>query len=165
MRIDFTVILIFLWLSSSSAGMNNFLQKSDRSEYYSALNSSDIDLIKSQLKNLAERGSEDTTAYTGALKMKLAGLLNSPAEKLKTFKEGRKMLESAIAHDSANVEYRFLRLVIQEHAPGILNYKQNLEEDKNLIVKKFRTIGKFLAAELKRYSESSKILRPVDLNE
>jgi hypothetical protein len=49
------------------------------------------------------------------------------------FKSGRSKLESAITKDKENTEYRFLRLIIQEHAPRIVKYRNELEKDSKWI--------------------------------
>ena len=64
--------------------------------------------------------------FTGALLMKKAGFNAPPAIKLHLFKSGHKMLEAAIRNNPENAEFRFLRLIIQEHAPGILGYKNDI---------------------------------------
>ena len=67
--------------------------------------------------------------------MKKAGIINGAGKKLNLFKAGRKKLEAEIKKDSSNVELRFLRLMTQENAPGILGYKNELQTDREYIRK------------------------------
>ena len=156
--------MMLLWICPISTSQL-YAQNNFQSAYYKSFNSSDIKVISEELGQIAKHSHKDTLAYSGALKMKMAGLLSSPAEKLKIFKEGRKQLEEAISSDPENVEYRFLRLIIQEHAPGIMKYKSKLEEDKSVVIKKYRTASPVLINEIKRYSASSSFLLSSDLKE
>lgn len=78
--------------------------------------------------------------------------------KVATFKEGAALLEKEIALDSTNVEYRFIRLIIQEKAPKILKYNLNLEEDKNFIIQNYKNSSVSLKEEILKYSKISNIL-------
>ncbi|MFS4466559.1 hypothetical protein [Maribacter sp. 2210JD10-5] len=72
-------------------------------------------------------------AYKGAaltLKAKHAKGLGS---KKSFFKEGASLLETAIEKEPTNIEIRLLRLSVQENAPRITGYKDNLEQDKEFI--------------------------------
>jgi len=164
-KIDFLVFsMAMLWICPISTSQL-YAQNNFQSAYYKSFRSSDVKVISDELAEISKHSQKDTLAYSGALKMKLAGLLSSPAEKVKTFKEGRKQLEEAIASDPENVEYRFLRLIIQEHAPGIMKYKSKLEEDKSMIINNFRTANLVLLSEIRRYSASSSVLLSTDLKE
>jgi len=59
--------------------------------------------------------------------MKKAGLVAGVGNKLKVFKTGLQELEASIKQDNTNAEYRFMRLMIQENAPGILGYKKEIK--------------------------------------
>jgi hypothetical protein len=69
-----------------------------------------------------------------------------------------------IAAEPDNVEYRFLRLSIQEHTPKIVGYKSNLEADKAFIIKHFAKLSLVVQRAVKDYSKESKILKPEDIN-
>jgi hypothetical protein len=71
--------------------------------------------------------------YYGAGKLMMAKYLFSPYSKLKTFNEGKLLLESAIQRDSQNVELRFLRLSIQNNSPSILGYNAMKAGDKRYL--------------------------------
>lgn len=64
----------------------------------------------------------------------------NPISKLKTFNNGKKILESAIEKDKLNPELKFLRLSIQENSPSFLGYHNNIKEDKLFLIKCLPTI-------------------------
>ena len=71
-------------------------------------------------------------AYT--LKAKFDSAL---LKKKENFIKGVELLEASIAKMPENVELRVLRMSVQENSPKFLNYNENLEEDKKLILKNF----------------------------
>jgi hypothetical protein len=103
---------------------------------------------------IAEKG-----AYMGALLMKKADLMGSAKEKLALFKEGRRKLEAAMAKDSANTEYRFLRLIIEEHAPKVVKYRSHLQEDSKYIQERFQKLPQAVRTAVIDYSKTSKVLQ------
>ncbi len=112
--------------------------KFTRKELYAAMASSDVAIVDNQLNALKNIDPKDKSAYEGALTMKKAGLVKGANKKLKFFKEGHKKLEAAILKDKDNGELRFLRLMIQEHAHGILHYKSDLDKDSTYIRQSFK---------------------------
>ena len=90
-------------------------------------------------------------------------MVTGPKKKLDLFKEGHKKLEAALNKDSSNTEFRFLRLMIQEHAPGLLGYKRELEKDRLYIKNNFKKLPPVLQDAVISYSKESKILKPGDL--
>ncbi|TLV02326.1 hypothetical protein [Dyadobacter luticola] len=131
---------------------------------YKALSSSDEQTIEKALAELeGEKVSSKTNAYKGVLTMKKAGFVNGVGGKLKTFKKGVRLLEDEITANPANVEYRFLRLTIQEHAPGILNYNKQLDEDKEAVVAGYGKMNPGLKNYIADYAKDSKVLKEADL--
>ena len=53
--------------------------------------------------------------------------------------------------------------MIQEHAPGILGYKKELEKDKLYIKNNFKKLQPVVQQAALDYSKESKILKPGDL--
>ena len=43
-----------------------------------------------------------------------------------------------------NVEYRFLRLPIQEHAPKIIKYQKDIQKDKEMIIREYKNLDKLM---------------------
>ncbi len=133
-------------------------------EIYSALQSNDTSVIRTQLDALDKSSLKEKDAYTGALMMKMSGLLKSGMEKLSVFKKGRVKLEQSIKIDSLNVEYRFLRLLIQENVPDFLNYHSKKVEDAGMIKASFSKLNPDLQETIINYSKNSKLLKPEDLH-
>ncbi|HZE83994.1 MAG TPA: hypothetical protein VE035_06765 [Puia sp.] len=121
--------------------------------------------INAQLSVLGESAIPEKEAYEGALLMKKAGLAARAKDKLKLFKSGYVKLETSIARDSSNIEYRFLRLAIQEHAPKIVNYNKDLKKDSQDIYLYYSRSAPVVQKAILEYSKNSKILHSKDLNE
>ena len=124
--------------------------------------SEDIKKVDQQINLLKKAKISEKNAYEGTLIMKKAGLVKGPAKKLNLFKEGHKQLEAAIAKDGNNAELRFLRLMIQEHAPGILGYKDDLDKDSAYIRQSFKKLPVEVQRAMMDYSKTSKVLRSED---
>ena len=148
-------------------GSNLFGQKEEtdfkKSDFYKAMAGKNEDDINKQLDLLKATSIKEKNAYEGALLMKKAGITGGPKKKLNLFKEGHKKLEADLKKDSSNVEFHFLRLMIQEHAPGILGYKGELEKDKLYIKNNFKKLPPVVQEAVINYSKESKILKPSDL--
>src|SRR4051812_40440000 len=97
----------------------------DKATYYKVLANGNAETIDKQVKIINATPNINKEAYTGALLMKKAGIVKGPAKKLNNFKEGHNQLEAAIEKDNQNAEWHFLRLIIQEHAPKIVNYRSD----------------------------------------
>jgi hypothetical protein len=128
------------------------LQNFDKKWYYNILRTGEIKDIDQELTVVSALPAPDRDAYSGALLMKKAGLLKKPKDKLESFTIGRIRLETAIHADSGKVEYRFLRLVIQEHAPKITKYHDQLKEDGETIRQKFNQLPPDVQQVIKDYS-------------
>ena len=119
----------------------------------------DKNLVNAQLVELQTAPTEIRDAFTGAMLMKKAGFVAPPAIKVRLFKEGRKMLEAEIRQYPDDAEFRFLRLIIQEHAPGILGYKNDIEKDSEFIQKSYKSLPDELQQIMASYSKKSKFLK------
>lgn len=71
--------------------------------------------------------------YQGATQAIRAKHAFFPHLKLSRFWEATHIIKRAIIKDEKNVELRFLRFTIQTNSPALLGYKENIEEDKQLI--------------------------------
>lgn len=136
----------------------------DKSGYYHVIASGDLAAIDSELVVLNHASTREKEAYEGALQMKKAGLLRRPKEKLAVFRSGATKLERAIAADSSNGEYHFLRLIIQEHAPAIVHYHNDEEKDSAFIYRVFKTLPPVVQKAIRDYCPHSKRLHAKDLN-
>ncbi|HCL84515.1 MAG TPA: hypothetical protein DIC22_11100 [Chitinophagaceae bacterium] len=140
-------------------GRRSTINGLNRPAFYKAMQEDDKILVNEQLTLLKSLPEEEGKAFLGAMLMKKSGLGGSPLSKLRLFNEGQKMLETAIKQDSANAEYRFLRLMIQEHAPGILGYKNDMEKDSEYIRKSYKTLPDDVQQAITGYSKKSKVLK------
>lgn len=132
--------------------------------FYDAMSAGDLQQVEQQIKEAEKASAADRQAIVGTLTMKKAGLVPGPGKKLKTFRAGNKELEAAISQNKDNAEYRFMRLMIQENAPGILGYKGEIETDSDYIRKSFKTLPGTLQKAIVRYAKSSKVLSEKDFN-
>ena len=132
--------------------LNSFSQV-EKKEYYKAFKGERETEMDAVLKKLeATKETSLVLAYRGA------SLQQSTKEKLSLFKQGRKLLENEILYHPANVEYRFLRLAVQEHCPKILHYSGQLDEDKKIIEDGFSKQEKVLQDIILDYASQSEVL-------
>ena len=154
------IIFGFLIISLSSfINIDVYKKEFNRSDFYAALSSDKLNEINTQLNILKESSLEEKEAYEGTLLMKKSGLVANAKEKLSLFKAGRIKLESSISKDTKNAEYRFLRIIIQEHAPKIVKYRNELEADSRLILDNYKNLPQFLQQVIKDNSKKSKVLK------
>lgn len=131
----------------------------DKSAFYSAMASDNMEAVNSQLSVIKTSSINDKEAYEGALLMKKAGLVAKAKEKLSLFKAGRLKLESAIKKDKENAEFSFLRLIIQEYAPKIVDYNNNMQTDVAAIRSNYKTLPPVVQQAISDYSKKSKVLK------
>ena len=148
-------LLLFLLLISISLSA----QKFDDEEFFKSLASDDLKRVDQQLALVTKSSMKEKGAYEGALLMKKAGLIPRPKAKLSSFKAGHKKLEAAIEQEPKNAKYRFLRLIIQENAPGILNYNNEIEEDSKYVRESFNALSPDVQTAVVNYSKTSKKLQ------
>ena len=153
----YSLIVLFLFaINTFKAGITN-------AEYYTALASQDTVKINAQLSLLAGLQTNTTNAYTGALQMKKAGILKSGKEKLTLFKKGKLLLEAAIKKEPQNAEYHFLRLIIQENCPAILNYHDQINEDAKQVRSAYKSFNTEIKKAIIDYAKTSKVLKAEEL--
>lgn len=161
MKIRIAIALLFI-LSCMVVQGENLLQKFDKSAFYAAMASGNIQEINNEIDIVKSASIDEKEGYEGALLMRKAGLKTIPAERLKLFKAGRIKLETALLNDNKNAEFHFLRFAIQEHAPKIVKYRNELETDKQFIQKSFKSLSPVVQHAIIDYTKNSKILHPQD---
>jgi hypothetical protein len=144
---------------STSNSKNNLTSELNRNAFYRAMESNNKSLIDEQMSALNSAPVNLKNAFLGAMTMKSAGVAGNPFYKLWLFKKGYSLLEDAIKQDPNNIEFRFLRLMIQENAPGMLGYNANEEEDSEFIRKEFKSLPLDLQKNITDYNKTSKILK------
>jgi len=156
-------IVIALCFAFCITSARSYGQQFSRQQFYKAMAGKNAGEIDAQLASLKQSNISGKEAFEGALLMKKADLVESKKEKLNLFKSGKAKLEPAIAKDTANAEYRFLRLQIQEHAPKAVKYNDKLKSDKMFISKEYKNLSPEIQQAILDYSKQSKILLPADL--
>ena len=132
----------------------------NRTAFYKALEENNKELVNAQLKELETAPPGIIRdAFMGTILMKKAGFGAPPALRLKLFKQGRKMLETAIREKPDNAEFRFLRLIIQEHAPGVLGYHNDIQGDSEYIRKSYKSLPDEVQHAIANYNKKSKYLK------
>lgn len=127
------------------------------------LKSTSKTLVTAELSVLEKvSDNSETRAYKGALMMKAAQFLEKPALRLEKFKAGKTLLEKEIKDQPKNVEFRFLRLMIQENAPTFLKYHSNINEDAVLIQDGYEKQSNSIKTAISNYSKISKQLKELD---
>lgn len=99
-----------------------------------------------------DNSSKDFTmvAYKATAIMLKARYTKGLFAKKNLFEEGAKLMDATIAKDTDNYEARLLRLNIQENVPRITGYKDNINEDKNFLIKHYNN----QPADLKEYTKN-----------
>ncbi len=147
-------IILILFLSFSIAGFSV-----DKDSFYKALSSKSEAEISNMLQQLEkEKTTSLNLAYKGTLIAKQANFAKNAAQKVKLFKTGVKLLETEITKSPKKIEYRFLRLAIQENCPKILKYNSNIENDVILITNKYSSTENQLKKIILNYAKKSKVL-------
>jgi hypothetical protein len=134
----------------------------DKSRYYEVISSENINAVNEELKVIEGSSNPDKDAFEGALLMKKASFVKGP-DKLHLFKSGRSKLENSIKKNMDNTELRFLRVIIQEHAPKIVNYRGDLQNDAQIIQHSFRSLSPVVQKAIADYSKQSKIISEKEL--
>ena len=162
-------LLIFFTHLSLLTGVTEWseplFQTLDKANFYSVMASGRLREINEELALIASSSIKEKEAYEGALLMRKAALPIPPHEKLASFKTGYHKLESALANDSSNGEYHFLRLIIQEHVPKFVHYDKDRAEDSQDVYRSFRNLPPAVQKAILDYSIHSKLLHAKELNE
>lgn len=146
--------LILLLLGTLSFGIS---LSEVREVYPKAQESPEItETLFSTLSNLKDTDNHILLAYKGAVLTLKAKHSKGIKIKKEFFKDGVALLETALKASPDNVEIHFVRLTVQENAPKIVRYNQQIEADKNFILKKYRTIkDQELKSMIKKYCINS----------
>ena len=92
-----------------------------------------IELYEVTKNSNIERDHKKFTYNAIAILLKSKFIIN-PIHKLKSFLEGKELLEEVIKYYPKDIELRFLRFCVQKSAPSILDYKINIIEDSQFIL-------------------------------
>ncbi|MGZ3778913.1 MAG: hypothetical protein ACXVB0_25415 [Mucilaginibacter sp.] len=159
-KITFSIVLGMLITGYVLA--KPFQQKFEKATFYSVMKSGDMTAIDNEMEALNDAPAAEREGYIGALLMKKADLQRKAKDKLKLFKQGRIKLETALMADNTNTEFHFLRLTIEEHAPKIVRYRADIEKDKALVIKNFKSQPPAVQHAILDYCSNSKVLHKED---
>ncbi len=119
-------LLICLSFMSIILGAPEFI-----TEYHEISNKKQELLYIKKFQNTKKVGIQ---GYVISLKMKQAKYTFLPWKKLSIFKKEKKKLEYLINKFPENIHLRYMRLVIQENLPRILNYSSEISTDKKFLI-------------------------------
>lgn len=156
-RIFSAVVLLMLFCNLKGTGK-------DLAAFFEILAGTSEAALDNEIARIeAGTPTSQAKAHKGALLMKKADFMKGAGNKVRMFKGGAALLEAEISRNPDNAEYRFIRLTIQEHAPGILKYNKNLREDKELIISNYKRLSEELRKVIRNYSLNSKVIKTIDL--
>lgn len=123
--IKIVLIIVFCWI-------NFGLNASDiRSDFHRYMFSEEKLTLLTESK--VYPNNNRTLAYKAIGKTMLADHMYLPTTKLKYFNSGKGDLEKVIKKEPKNIEFRYLRLLIQLNVPFFLNYNTQIDNDINLL--------------------------------
>ena len=116
--------------------------KKIRSEYPKAVQNVEITTqLDGELAKVNPSNKPVLLAYKGAVSTLKAKFAKARSDKKEFFKEGISLIESAVKADGSNIEIRYIRMSVQENTPRFLGYHKNIDEDKEFILKNYKTIS------------------------
>ena len=109
-----------------------------------------------KLSDVTYESNKILVAYKGSAITISAKFQKKISDKIKSFKEGAKLVEFAIESEPNNIEIRLIRLSIQENVPKIVKYNKNKKEDAAYILAHYSEQSNDLKAYLKSFIVQSK---------
>lgn len=147
--------ILFVWF----IGLVSVFQQPSDSLIKSFQRASETVESATEFHNKAKGLKENSTqreAYEGAALITLAKYEKQLKKKKELMQEGAEKLEAAIEKQPNSVEYRMLRLILQENLPKIVRYNKNIKSDKDFIVLHFKDQNTVLKEWIKEYAKESK---------
>ncbi len=128
-----------------------------REKYVSAATSQHAAKELDAMLESVDENSKNTTmvAYKAASVTLQAKYAKGLLVKKNLFTKGAKLLEATVARDPDNYEVRLIRLNIQENAPKITGYNDDVESDKAFLTKHYSTQPADLKLFTKKFIKNS----------
>ncbi|HEY0772227.1 MAG TPA: hypothetical protein VGD31_18025 [Sphingobacteriaceae bacterium] len=128
-----------------------------RKLYYRANDSRKVaDEFFEVMKGIKNTSEPILLGYKAMAHLMQAKFQFNPYSKMSNFTKGKDLLNIAINKDPGNIELRFMRFCAQANAPGFLGYKTHINEDKAIVLKKWKKCtDKDLKARIKNYMLTS----------
>jgi len=131
-KLLYTFFFFSLYINVSTATNNN----SFREDFHNN------DLNKENVERMIASYSSDNStvdqAYLGVCQAIMAQYVFLPTSKLKSFYDGKDLLDESIEENKDNGEQRYLRLLIQLNAPSFLFYNKNIDTDLEVFMEDVR---------------------------
>jgi len=112
-----------------------------RKMFYLAAESSDKAKDFQETLKQIDESNPLLLGYKGMAEMIMAKHSYNPVSKVTFFRRGKAFLEKAIELDPKNAELRYLRFSLQSNAPSFLNYNDDLDKDKAVIIDYLTSAG------------------------
>lgn len=150
MRIFCLIILLFVADIIASAEESSTIENIRKLFESAASNETSCDQLITILGQVNDQNSTNLfQGYKGVAFMIQAKYNLNPYTKYNKFVKGKRILERAISKDGENIELRYLRFAIQNNAPEILGYNNNMEDDKKVLISELHKVSD---TTLKKYS-------------
>lgn len=154
---SFTVLISFLFFLNSFFAQDSVLIEVRGLFYLATISETYIEKTESYMDDNKEK--EAFGAYRSMLIFMQAKYAINPYTKLNYFNKGKKKMEETLTLYPNNLESRFLRLAIQTKLPGFLGYHDSVKEDKDFILKYYKTEkDKDLKARIKLFFKENDII-------
>lgn len=108
-----------------------------RASYFSGPKTEESAKDFTEIMGNVDSNSAVLKAYQGASFALQAKYGKGIKEKKEFFEQAVSHIEAAVQEEPENVEIRLVRLSVQENSPRIVKYKDNMDEDKALVLEHF----------------------------
>ncbi|MBK5212149.1 MAG: hypothetical protein JJE55_00630 [Flavobacteriaceae bacterium] len=116
--------------------------KDIREQYPKAVENAEITTkLDGELARIDSSSKPVLLVYKGAVSTLKAKFAKARSDKKEFFKEGVFLIESAVKDEPSNIEIRYIRMSVQENSPRFLGYHNNIEEDKEFILKNYANVS------------------------
>ena len=127
--------ILFLFLGFQVMQSNTNLVEMRKQLDLAANDSKVADQFSDRFKKLDEKTATPVVlGFKAISEMIQAKHAFNPINKVSHFKKGKRLLELAISKAPTNPELIFFRYTTQVNVPSMLNYSNNLKEDRQLLV-------------------------------
>jgi len=147
-KISLLLLLFFMNVTNAQnlKDYRSLLQKGENSEVAAKM------LIEKSASAFNETKEPIYGGFLAVGQFFMAKHVFNPLKKMSYFNEGKKTMDAAVKSDPKNLEVRLMRLITQESAPKLLGYYQNIDEDRNLLMRNYKnSADKDLKTYIKAY--------------
>lgn len=126
-----------------------------RSSYFSGPKTEETAKSFNEMMESVDASTAILKAYKGASFALKAQYGQGIKEKKEFFELAVSNIEAAVQEESDNPEIRLIRLSVQENSPRIVKYKDNMEDDKALILEGFDSLTEAVKKCIRDYATHS----------